>query len=483
MKLWQKIFLSSLFIVMFSVCTIGILLLKKDFNTTLENQKQNTISTHHYMVSNINNRVITKRMQSNAILLSTKDIISVLEEIFQNSDDSSLIVALINDYNETVYNNETLKISQEFFDTITSESTTCTQIVTSKETNRLIVASPISIEKQDYVFVTSTDISDIYDTYHNQFEYIKKLCIFFSLAGAILLVIILKILLRPLAILNDATRVIANGDYSKRISIDSYDELGELSANMNIMADSIEKNVTLLENIAENRNQFINNFTHEMKTPLTSILGFSDILRIKRNLTNEEVSEYSEIIFNEASRLKALSGKLMELISLGETSTDFSKIHTKELFTSITQVLSPIVKTNNLNLICYCDDCIIDADKELLRSMIYNFSDNAIKASPEGSTVTLNGSFENNLFTITVKDEGIGIAKEELDKITEPFYMVDKARTRKAGGAGLGLALCKKIAELHNAEFTIDSVPNKGTTITVIMKGESAYESDIEETD
>lgn len=478
MKLWQKIFLWSLLIVMVSVSTIGILLLKNDFSTTIENQTENTISTHHYMVSNINNRVITKRMQSNSILLSSKEVISVLEEIFQNTDDNSMIVALINNYNETIYNNKPLKISEEFFNTITTEELVCTQIVNSDNRTRLIVASPISIEKQDYIFVTSTDISDIYDTYHKQFEYIKRMCILLSLSGAILLVIILKILLKPLAKLNNTTRAIANGDYTKRITIHSYDELGELSKNMNIMADSVEKNVTLLKNTAENRKQFINNFTHEMKTPLTSILGFSDILRIKRNLTVEEIAEYSEIIFNEATRLKGLSGKLMELISLGETSSDFSEIYTEELLSKIEQVLRPIVISHNINLICCCDNCLINADEELLSSMIYNIVDNAIKASKENSSITLEGKFNDNIFTIIVKDEGMGIPRDEINKITEPFYMVDKARTRKAGGAGLGLALCKKIAELHNAEFNISSIPKHGTTVTITMEGEQPHEDD-----
>ena len=119
-----------------------------------------------------------------------------------------------------------------------------------------------------------------------------------------------------------------------------------------------------------------------------------------------------------------------------------------------------------------CDENILTVDCELFKSMILNLIDNAIKASKSGKTIYLTGTSGlpfSQSFTITVRDEGIGIAAEELNKITEPFYMVDKARSRKAGGAGLGLALCKRIAEIHNADFQISSTLGTGTTITITL--------------
>ena len=276
----------------------------------------------------------------------------------------------------------------------------------------------------------------------------------------------------PLTRLNRATKRIAGGDYSERIQIKGRDELSELAENMNIMADSVEENIMLLSETAENRRQFINNLTHEMKTPLTSILGFADIIRIKRNITSKELSEYSGIIVEEAKRLKNLSGKLMELITVGETNLEFVSISSRELVNQIQLVLKPILDKNDITLMTQCDENILTVDCELFKSMILNLIDNAIKASKSGKTIYLTGTSGlpfSQSFTITVRDEGIGIAAEELNKITEPFYMVDKARSRKAGGAGLGLALCKRIAEIHNADFQISSTLGTGTTITITL--------------
>lgn len=481
MKLWQKIFLWTLLIVMISVSSTGILLLKNDFNMSIKNQTENTISTHHYMASIISNKVLTKRLQNNLVLLSTDEITIVLDELLRNATSDSNIVALIDDENEIIYNNFPLTISREFFNSIKINNRTCNQIVTQDDRHRLLVASPLTIENQKYTFVTSTDITNIYNGYQSQFEHIKKMCIFLSVGGALLLVIVLKLLLKPLSKLNNTTRAIANGEYHERININSYDELGELAKNMNTMADSVEKNIILLEETAKNRSLFINNFTHEMKTPLTSILGFSDMMRIDWNLSSEEIVEYSNIIFNEADRLKQLSSKLMELITIGETAIELKKTKASDFFDTLLQSLTSIAGNHNINFQSNIENAYIYIDKELFASLIYNVIDNAFKASPNNSTVLLEAKFQKKekFYIIKIKDEGIGIPKDELSKITEPFYMIDKARTRKAGGAGLGLALCKNIANIHNCEFKIDSVLNKGTTVTIILKGEKLKDENI----
>ena len=215
-----------------------------------------------------------------------------------------------------------------------------------------------------------------------------------------------------------------------------------------------------------------------MKTPLTSILGFADIIRIKRNITPEELSEYNGIIFEEAKRLKNLSGKLMEIITVGETNLEFTEVTTEKLFTQAELVFKPIFENSGLNLMVSWDECKICIDLELFKSMLFNIVDNAIKASMKNGNIYFEGHFCGGVLSISIRDEGIGIDKEQLIKITEPFYMIDKARSRKAGGAGLGLALCKRIAEIHNAKFIIESEKDVGTTVTIVMKGVEIDETD-----
>lgn len=479
MKLWQKIFLWTLLTVMLAVSTLGVLLLKNNFKSSMKRQTESTLSEHEYMISNINNRIIAERLRNGSILLNTKGIVDVMDNIFENSDTKeTTVIALFNTYNEMLYNNSKISINDELLDSVSEQNTTYKQIVQSDSLHYLIIASHITLEGQEFIFVTSTNISEIYDLYENQLDYAKFLSIALSLTCAFMLLILAKLLLRPLVHLNNTTHSIAAGDYTQRIAVKSHDELGELAHNMNVMADSVEENVTLLQETSENRRQFINNLSHEMKTPLTSILGFADIIRIKRNITPEELSEYNGIIFEEAKRLKNLSGKLMEIITVGETNLEFTEVTTEKLFTQAELVFKPIFENSGLNLMVLWDECKICIDLELFKSMLFNIVDNAIKASMKNGNIYFEGHFCGGVLSISIRDEGIGIDKEQLIKITEPFYMIDKARSRKAGGAGLGLALCKRIAEIHNAKFIIESEKDVGTTVTIVMKGVEIDETD-----
>jgi signal transduction histidine kinase len=462
---------------MISVSTVGILILKNNFNSTMERQIKNSYTEHNYIISNTNNRIIAERLNNNSILLNTAEIINVMQDVFNSTDSrENTVVALFNTYNERLYGNGIINIDVNLLNTVQNSNEAYRQIISNNNEHFIIIASPVTLEEQSYILVTSTNITDIYDLYNSQLEYTKLLCIFLPLACAIILLILVKMLLRPLVTLNNATYAISSGDYSKRINIKTHDELGELAENMNKMADSIEENVTLLQETADNRKQFINNLSHEMKTPLTSILGFADIIRIKRNISSDELSEYIDIIFEEATRLKSLSGKLMEIITVGETNLEFTDVLLSSLLSQTALVFSPVFEKNEINLVTNIQDCNVNVDKELFKSMLFNIVDNAVKASHKNSNIYINSVFSDDTVKISITDEGIGIDQKELNKILEPFYMVDKARSRKAGGAGLGLALCNNIAKIHNAVLTFESELEKGTTVTITMKGVSANE-------
>ncbi len=480
MKLWQKTFIWTLIIVMIAVSSTSIIILRNNYEVSIQRQIQNTLSEHEYLISNIKNRIVTERLKQNVILLTTTDLLNVFQEIMDATDTKEkTAIALYDDDDTKQYNNITFEIDNELYSKVHSTGETHKLIVTSEDYHFLLIGSSISLEQQDYIFITSTNISEIYTMYEEQLNFTKWFSIAISLESALFLLLLIKMLMAPLTKLNRATKRIADGDYSNRIHFKGHDELSELADNMNIMADAVEKNVTILSETAENRRQFINNLTHEMKTPLTSILGFADIIRIKRNITPKELSEYSGIIFEEAKRLKNLSGKLMELITVGETNLEFISMSSDELFKQIHLVLTPILDKNNMKLISKCEDYPLTIDCELFKSMILNLIDNAIKASKNGGCIYLTGTIEQSSarnYIITIRDEGIGIAKDELNKIIEPFYMVDKARSRKAGGAGLGLALCQTIAEIHNADFKIDSTLGSGTTVTITLAGGNIHE-------
>jgi len=145
-------------------------------------------------------------------------------------------------------------------------------------------------------------------------------------------------------------------------------------------------------------------------------------------------------------------------------------ISLSELFDSVAGKITSKLSEKNLRLDIDCEQGSITGDRVLLESLIINLLDNAIKASIPGTFVQLSGIAENDRCVISIKDSGKGMPEEHIAKLTEPFYRVDKSRNRSDGGAGLGLALCKQIADLHEAQLVFSSEEGKGTLVKIIMK-------------
>lgn len=478
MKLWQKIFLCTFVLVMIAIGITSVLLTRNNYELLIEQQRENIQFQHGYLASNIKNKLIAERLKRGVIVLGEQDILAVIQEAFKEQENQTFPKVSFHSEDETIFfENIGIVLGKELFQEAWNSDNMCIQIKEEDEKVYLSVASKIKMENKYYVFTSYHDITFIYQIHREQVTYIQQISTICSTGIALFLLVLVKILLLPLRKINKGTKAIAEGEYQKRIKVSGHHELSELGRNMNHMADAVETNVMALEAVAENRKQFIANLSHEMKTPLTSIVGFADIIRIKKEITKEELEDYVAIIAEEAKRLRTLSGKLMELITVGETNLEWKKFSIHEVIEEIGITLEPILKTRNLSLQCQCEEGELQIDKELFKSLCYNLLDNAMKASREEDIIEINGMFQKGEFVLNVKDNGIGISKEELDKITEPFYMVDKARTRENGGAGLGLSLCQEIAKVHQGSLRIESELGKGTCVTIRMKGGDLDES------
>ena len=160
----------------------------------------------------------------------------------------------------------------------------------------------------------------------------------------------------------------------------------------------------------------------------------------------------------------------MDFIHIGKISEeDKIEVSVKSLFEDISIAMKPILEKKNICLKKEIQDYTLKIDYELFKTMICNYVDNAMKASQENGIIEIKSYQENEKRILKIKDYGIGISEEEINKIEEPFYMVDKSRSRKAGGAGLGMALCKKIAIAHDGQVHITSRINEGTEIKIVF--------------
>lgn len=272
---------------------------------------------------------------------------------------------------------------------------------------------------------------------------------------------ILKRVLKPLGELNETTKRMADNEYGQRVTIRRKDEIGELGESFNKMAEAVEARTKSLEESEQKKTLFMGDLTHELKTPLTAISGYAQTL-LTAKITEEEKEEALLYIDEECKRLSRLSGKMMRLLELDESGEpEMTETPVKELFEKVRRSCGAILKEKNMTLCCEEHGERFFMDIELMTDVLVNLVDNAVKAGGEDGKILLTANGKR----IEVEDFGEGIPKEEQDKIMEPFYMVDKSRSRKTGGAGLGLALTALIVKKHNASLEIDSEVGRGTRI------------------
>lgn len=341
-------------------------------------------------------------------------------------------------------------------------------IILRKEKNYYLIAGKkiLIAGNDEYKVVLIQDISQLYEGLEQQAVY--SLGIYFSAAiiSVIIMFLITRRILKPLRELQSAALDISNGNLKRRAAVRTRDEIGSVAKAFNAMADQIENQVTELEQESERRKQLLGSLAHELKTPMTSIIGYSDTL-LHVNLKWEQKQRALYHIKEECSRLGRLGSKLMSLMGMYDNdSISMEEVSMQELFEQTAQIEKHPLKDKGMKLEYSCTMGKRRVDRDLFESLLINLIDNSAKASKEGDVIYLIGE-ENR---ILVKDQGCGIPKEEIDRVTEAFYMVDKARSRKEGGCGLGLALCSKIAALHGAKLLIESEVGEGTQISLIFE-------------
>ncbi len=269
--------------------------------------------------------------------------------------------------------------------------------------------------------------------------------------------------------LAETARAIASGDLSERVNIKSDDEIGQLADDFNRMADQVSENINKLENAMQRQEEFMASFAHEMRTPMTSIIGYADLMR-SQELPPDMRRQAANYIFTEGKRLESLSNKLLDIIVLQKTTINKQECKMSSLIEQVYGLLEKRMKESNIEIDINCDDSTWLVEPDLFKTLISNLLDNARKAMPDGGNITIIANKKADIWQIEVKDTGYGIPKEEMPKLTDAFYRVDKARARASGGAGLGLKLCSQIVKLHNGIMSFSSEQGKGTTVTVTLR-------------
>ena len=316
-------------------------------------------------------------------------------------------------------------------------------------------------------FVTQWDVSKTVRQQEILQQYFLRCYLAAVLVGMGLLGLLSALLTGPLKRMSRVAGRMAQGDYEERLAVRGRDEIGELAESFNRMAEAVEEKVEALSRAAREREDFVANFAHEMKTPMTSIIGYADML-YQRELSRKEVRDASWYIWNEGMRLEALSLKLMDLTVLGRQDFPLQEMAAEELLADAAGGLEPFFAEKGVSFALSADPAYIRVEYDLFKTLLINLLDNSVKA---GCTrLALSGTREREGgYRICVRDNGCGMEEEELSRITEAFYMVDKARSRKQHGAGLGLALADRIARIHGSRLEFRSRKGQGTEVSLLF--------------
>ena len=331
-------------------------------------------------------------------------------------------------------------------------------------------ADTISLDDGLLYLECTRDISSLFTDREAHYRIYRYLLLAVVAAAAGVLLMASFWLTRPVRDLGKAAGRLAAGDYASRAEVSGSDEVSELAVSFNRMADAVEKNVHALADAARRQEEFTANFLHELKTPLTAIIGYADMLR-GGALNEEQTRKAAGYIFSEGKRLEQLSMALMDLLVAGHGAVEVRTLDMEALCRQAAEAVRPALTVRGVALEVQTQPGTLRGSESLLKTLLINLLDNARKASGPGQTVTLAGEPAEGGYRLTVADQGRGIPEQDLEKITEAFYMVDKSRSRAEGGAGLGLALCKTIAAFHGGALRFTSREGEGTTVEVTLGG------------
>ncbi len=458
MKLRVKFTLGAvtLLAIIFGIC--GSLLISASFDATLKSERDSALRTYYSAQSTLE--------LANSISEQTEyeDIVEALAILDQRGRDmwDGIMLRSADSvlYQSGLWPRETGTETGECSISYSDEG----------ETHLLQVSGALTVNGQKLSLFILHDITEVYELRRAQLSTYRKLLLLTLLLGAGGSYLMAALLTRPLMRLTRAARQIAAGDLSSRADVRSGDELEALADEFNTMAARLEENIGELRENARRQTEFMGSFAHELKTPMTSIIGYSDLIR-RRMLSPEEEQEAANYIFSEGRRLESLSLKLLDLLMLKKRDFELTDASPAAIVTGVVRLMRPNLARDGVTLRYRAAEgrCMLEPD--LVKSLIINLVDNARKAMDNGGAVFILSEMTETGCVVSVTDNGRGIPEGELAKITEAFYRVDKSRSRAQGGVGLGLALCDEIARLHSGLLEIRSAEGRGTSVSVSLNG------------
>ena len=457
MRYRQKILLVMIWLLTLSYGFGGTLLIHQSFRHSLEQARNSAAASFAMTLQTVQlvNQIDVQQEFSNTITALTKlDTASQLG--LQLSKDGVSVYQDGMEPKPVLPNSECLSFMFE------QEDYHVLQISAAVNTN----AVPLQL----YILY---DVSSLYTARTAQLRTYYSIFFLLVLIGGLTAWLSSRLLTKPLSDLAKAAKKLGSGKLDTRVKRLPKDEIGDVGTEFNRMADHLSDSIAELKESMARQEQFMGSFAHELKTPMTSIIGYADLLR-SQSLDEQEAQEAANYIFSEGKRLEALSIKLLDLLMVKHQPPTLKATRMATVIESLASHLQPVYQQSGITLQCRCQDGLCCLDPDLFRSVLVNLLDNARKALPDGGNIYVLGDQTQDGYRVRVLDNGRGMPEEAIRHLTEAFYRVDKARSRAQGGAGLGLTLCSRIIDLHNGTISFASREGNGTCVTIILPEVSA---------
>lgn len=337
--------------------------------------------------------------------------------------------------------------------------------------HRLQIAGAIKAADGGLLYLeTLRDVEAVYRARSELNRVFRWMLVAIAVVGALAAAILSRWLTRSLIELAKTARSITDGDLACRAVVHGSDEFGQLAADFNTMTEQLEETIHALEEAMGRQEAFMAAFAHEMRTPMTSIIGYADLLR-SAQLPDDARARAANYIFTEGRRLESLSNKLLDLIVLKKQDFEKKNCVMARLVAQVGGLMDRTLRASGVSLHCQVDESILKIEPDLFKTLILNLLENARKAMPEGGYIELRAGMYEGVWRMTIRDTGCGIPAEAIAHLTDAFYRVDKSRARAQGGVGLGLRLCSEIVNLHGGRMSFDSREGEGTVVTITIQG------------
>lgn len=469
MKFFWKLYF-SLMILLCSCFSIGsYILIQGSFDNSLKREMNIAYQENSIILSTLKN--YTNWYEEDIEDISR--IQELLATVTVQSFDRNIMFCLRDTKGDVVFQNDHFNHSSTLIKNLKNNQK---KSILKKSSSKYYVYTiePVSIGSNQFYIENKYDVTSLFQMRNSQIQtYLKSTAVLLCL-GIVLVYVISSWLMKPIKRLSEGLKEVTQDNVYSQLEVTGDDEIADVMIDFNGMSIHLSQTLDELNETIEKQKIFIGDFSHELKTPLTSIIGYGDLIRSKK-LSEEELILYSNAIVEEGKRLENISMKLMNLTVLKQNACTMSPIPATLFFDRIQQGIQLLLDQHHITLTMDITPSTIYIDSDLMKTVFYNLIDNSRKAIVSNGHIEIKGFIEDKNYHITLTDNGCGIPKEEIDKLTQAFYIVDKSRSRKNGGAGLGLSIVDTIIKAHHATMYINSVVNQGTTIEIILGG--SYEA------